>query len=214
MQEVLNRVTFPITTFKLSCSRIYCRSCIHSAVEVKAGKRTSHDGDLKNDSLRRAQRERSKAFDLTNEARTGRIDAVIGRDQEIRRIVDVLMRRRQNNPILTGEAGVGKTAVVEGLALRIAAGDVPPALRDVRLHSLDLALLQAGASVKGEFENRLKGLVQENISAALHEGILMSKLFVYIKLCGLSESIHNGRGNISLALCYSFYENRAHSFTV
>ncbi|HEX3438460.1 MAG TPA: type VI secretion system ATPase TssH [Pseudacidobacterium sp.] len=99
--------------------------------------------------------------DITKEARAGRMDAVIGRDREIRQIVDVLMRRRQNNPILTGEAGVGKTAVVEGLALCIAAGDVPPALRDVRLHSLDLALLQAGASVKGEFENRLKGLVQE-----------------------------------------------------
>lgn len=99
--------------------------------------------------------------ELTKEAREGRIDAVIGRDREIRQLVDVLMRRRQNNPILTGEAGVGKTAVVEGLALRIADGDVPPALRDVRLHVLDLALLQAGASVKGEFENRLKGLVQE-----------------------------------------------------
>jgi type VI secretion system protein VasG len=99
--------------------------------------------------------------DLTRDAREGRVDAVIGRDQEIRQMIDVLMRRRQNNPILTGEAGVGKTAVVEGLALRIAAGDVPPALRNVRLHSLDLALLQAGASVKGEFENRLKGLVQE-----------------------------------------------------
>jgi type VI secretion system protein VasG len=99
--------------------------------------------------------------DLTKEAREGRVDAVIGRDREIRQIVDVLMRRRQNNPILTGEAGVGKTAVVEGLALCIASGNVPPALRGVRLHSLDLALLQAGASVKGEFENRLKGLVQE-----------------------------------------------------
>jgi type VI secretion system protein VasG len=99
--------------------------------------------------------------DLTKEAREGHVDAVIGRDREIRQIVDVLMRRRQNNPILTGEAGVGKTAVVEGLALCIAAGNVPPALHGVRLHSLDLALLQAGASVKGEFENRLKGLVQE-----------------------------------------------------
>ena len=99
--------------------------------------------------------------DLTKEAREGRVDAVIGRDREIRQIVDVLMRRRQNNPVLTGEAGVGKTAVVEGLALCIASGNVPPALRGVRLHSLDLALLQAGASVKGEFENRLKGLVQE-----------------------------------------------------
>ncbi len=99
--------------------------------------------------------------DLTHAARDGRIDAVVGRDAEIRQMIDILMRRRQNNPILTGEAGVGKTAVVEGLAQRIAAGDVPQALASVRLHSLDLALLQAGASVKGEFENRLKGLVQE-----------------------------------------------------
>ncbi len=99
--------------------------------------------------------------DLTQRAREGRVDAVIEREGEIRQIIDVLMRRRQNNPILTGEAGVGKTAVVEGLALRIVAGDVPPPLRNVRLHILDLALLQAGASVKGEFENRLKGLVQE-----------------------------------------------------
>lgn len=99
--------------------------------------------------------------DLTENARQGRIDPVLGRDFEIRQVVDILMRRRQNNPILTGEAGVGKTAVVEGFALRLAAGDVPPALRNVRLHSLDLALLQAGAGVKGEFENRLKGLLQE-----------------------------------------------------
>ena len=99
--------------------------------------------------------------DLTLAARDGRIDAVIGRDGEIRQMIDILMRRRQNNPILTGEAGVGKTAVVEGLAQRVAEGDVPAALANVRLHSLDLALLQAGASVKGEFENRLKGLVQE-----------------------------------------------------
>jgi type VI secretion system protein VasG len=99
--------------------------------------------------------------DLTSEARGQRLDPVVGRDREIRQLIDILMRRRQNNPILTGEAGVGKTAVVEGLALRIAAGEVPPALSDVRLHSLDLALLQAGAGVKGEFENRIKGLVQE-----------------------------------------------------
>src|SRR6202012_5687427 len=91
----------------------------------------------------------------------GKIDTVLGRDVEIRQVIDILMRRRQNNPILTGEAGVGKTSVVEGFALRIAAGDVPPPLRNVQLHSLDLALLQAGASVKGEFENRLKGLINE-----------------------------------------------------
>jgi type VI secretion system protein VasG len=98
---------------------------------------------------------------LTANAKAGKIDPVLGRDQEIRQVVDILMRRRQNNPILTGEAGVGKTAVVEGFALRLSAGDVPPALRNVQLHSLDLALLQAGAGVKGEFENRLKGLINE-----------------------------------------------------
>jgi type VI secretion system protein VasG len=98
---------------------------------------------------------------LTENARQGKIDPVLGRDFEIRQVIDILMRRRQNNPILTGEAGVGKTAVVEGFALRLANGDVPPALRNVTLRSLDLALLQAGASVKGEFENRLKGLIEE-----------------------------------------------------
>ncbi|RUQ75865.1 type VI secretion system ATPase TssH [Azospirillum doebereinerae] len=100
-------------------------------------------------------------IDLTARAKEGKIDPVLGRDAEIRQIIDVLTRRRQNNPILTGEAGVGKTAVVEGFALRIAAGDVPPDLRNVRLMSLDLGLLQAGAGMKGEFENRLKGVIDE-----------------------------------------------------
>ena len=100
-------------------------------------------------------------IDVTENARAGKIDPVLGRDHEIRQVVDILTRRRQNNPILTGEAGVGKTAVVEGFALRIAQGDVPPPLKDVSLRSLDLALLQAGAGVKGEFENRLKGLIEE-----------------------------------------------------
>jgi type VI secretion system protein VasG len=99
--------------------------------------------------------------DLTARAREGSIDPVIGREAEIRQAIDILMRRRQNNPIMTGEAGVGKTAVVEGLALRIAAGDVPTPLRDVALHVLDMGLLQAGASVKGEFENRLKQVIDE-----------------------------------------------------
>ena len=100
-------------------------------------------------------------IDLTANARAGKIDPVLGRDSEIRQIIDILMRRRQNNPILTGEAGVGKTAVVEGFALRVASGDVPPPLQNVVVRSLDLALLQAGAGVKGEFENRLKGLIEE-----------------------------------------------------
>lgn len=98
---------------------------------------------------------------LTERAKQGKIDSVLGRDFEIRQVVDILLRRRQNNPILVGEAGVGKTAVVEGFALRIAQGDVPPPLKNVTVRTLDLALLQAGAGVKGEFENRLKGLIEE-----------------------------------------------------
>ncbi len=99
--------------------------------------------------------------DLTAKAKAGKIDPILGRDTEIRQVIDILTRRRQNNPILTGEAGVGKTAVVEGFALRIAQGDVPPALKDVVIRTLDLGLLQAGAGVKGEFENRLKGVIDE-----------------------------------------------------
>ncbi|MDR0780526.1 MAG: type VI secretion system ATPase TssH [Pseudomonadales bacterium] len=100
-------------------------------------------------------------IDLTQRARDGQLDPVLGRDDEIRQMIDVLSRRRQNNPILTGEPGVGKTAVVEGLAARIVAKDVPPILHGVSVLSLDLGLLQAGASVKGEFENRLKGVIDE-----------------------------------------------------
>ena len=99
--------------------------------------------------------------DLTEQARSGKLDPIVGRDEEIRQLVDILMRRRQNNPILTGEAGVGKTAVVEGFALRIVAGDVPPALKDVELRALDVGLLQAGASMKGEFEQRLRQVIED-----------------------------------------------------
>ncbi|TFG43012.1 MAG: AAA family ATPase, partial [Syntrophobacterales bacterium] len=99
--------------------------------------------------------------DLTERARKGEIDPVVGRNDEIRQIVDILMRRRQNNPILTGEAGVGKTAVVEGFAYRIAQGDVPPPLLNVTLRALDVGLLQAGASFKGEFEKRLRQVIDE-----------------------------------------------------
>jgi type VI secretion system protein VasG len=98
---------------------------------------------------------------LTQLAQAGKLDPVVGRELEIRQVTDILMRRRQNNPILTGEAGVGKTAVVEGLALRIAVGNVPPLLRGVQIHTLDMGLLQAGASVKGEFESRLKNVIDE-----------------------------------------------------
>jgi type VI secretion system protein VasG len=110
-------------------------------------------------------------IDLTAAARAGKVDPVLGRDTEIRQIIDILTRRRQNNPILTGEAGVGKTAVVEGFAARIVAGDVPEPLKNVAVHSLDLALLQAGAGVKGEFENRLKSVIAE-VKASPHPVIL------------------------------------------
>ena len=106
------------------------------------------------------------ATNLTERASKGEIDPVSGRDEEVRQIVDILMRRRQNNPILTGEAGVGKTAVVEGFALRLAQGDVPPPLKDVSLYTLDIGLLQAGASMKGEFENRLRQVIDEVQSSA------------------------------------------------
>ena len=101
------------------------------------------------------------AVNLTEKARAGELDPVTGRDEEIRQIVDILMRRRQNNPILTGEAGVGKTAVVEGFAQRLVQGDVPPQLKEVELHVLDIGLLQAGASMKGEFESRLRSVIDE-----------------------------------------------------
>lgn len=110
-------------------------------------------------------------INLTEKAKQGGIDPVIGREFEIRLMLDILMRRRQNNPILTGEPGVGKTAVVEGLALKIAQGLVPEALKNVHLHVLDMGLLQAGASVKGEFENRLKQVIQE-VQASAHPIIL------------------------------------------
>lgn len=110
-------------------------------------------------------------INLTERARAGGIDPVLGRELEVRQIVDILTRRRQNNPILTGEAGVGKTAVVEGLALRIARSEVPAVLKDVAIHTLDLGLLQAGAGVKGEFENRLKGVIEET-KRSLHPIIL------------------------------------------
>ena len=100
-------------------------------------------------------------IDLTAEADAGRIDPIRGRDAEIRQVIDILMRRRQNNPILTGEAGVGKTAVVEGFALRVSLGDVPPALQEIAVRTLDLGLLQAGAGVRGEFEERLKTVIEE-----------------------------------------------------
>lgn len=121
----------------------------------------SGDGGMAPAQMGRGQALAQFTVDLTEDARQGKIDPIVGRDEEIRQVVDILMRRRQNNPILTGEAGVGKTAVVEGFALRIARGDVPPPMKDVSLLSLDVGALQAGASMKGEFENRLKQVIEE-----------------------------------------------------
>src|SRR5271169_4988482 len=100
-------------------------------------------------------------FDLTNEARNGRIDPIVARDAEIRQIIDILMRRRQNNPILTGDAGVGRTAIVEGFAQRVVEGSVPPSLAGIAVRTLDLGLLQAGAGMRGEFEQRLRSVIEE-----------------------------------------------------
>ncbi|PJJ96063.1 type VI secretion system ATPase TssH [Lysobacteraceae bacterium NML03-0222] len=132
----------------------------------KVGSKGQSEVGAENDTSPMPGAPRTPALDqftsnLTARAREGKIDPVIGREGEIRQLVDILMRRRQNNPILTGEAGVGKTAVVEGLASRIAQKDVPAVLQNVELHVLDLGLLQAGASVKGEFENRLKNVIDE-----------------------------------------------------
>jgi len=120
-----------------------------------------NSGSIAPAQLGRQQALQQFTVDLSADAREGRLDPVVGRDSEIRQLIDILMRRRQNNPMLVGEAGVGKTAVVEGFALRIARGDVPPALKDVVVRTLDVGLLQAGASMKGEFENRLRQVIDE-----------------------------------------------------
>jgi type VI secretion system protein VasG len=131
------------------------------SVPTAAGAAPGADGAPKVNPASKTPNLDAYTINLTDNAKNGKIDTVLARDFEIRQVVDILTRRRQNNPILVGEAGVGKTAVVEGLALRIVQGDVPPPLKNVTLRTLDLALLQAGASVKGEFENRLKGLIDE-----------------------------------------------------
>ena len=136
-------------------------SAATSAVAGHAEEGTGPGGEMAPAALGKQEALARFSVDLTERARKGEIDPIVGRDEEIRQIVHVLLRRRQNNPILTGEAGVGKTAVVEGFALRIAAGDVPPHLKDVTLRALDIGLLQAGASMKGEFENRLRQVIDE-----------------------------------------------------
>ena len=147
-----------------------------SAADGEAGEGGEGGGDPVGELEGRAAASKTPALDqfttnLTARARDGKVDPVIGRDAEIRQAIDILMRRRQNNPILTGEAGVGKTAVVEGLALRIAQDDVPDVLKGVEIHTLDMGLLQAGASVKGEFENRLKNVIAE-VGKSAHAIIL------------------------------------------
>lgn len=126
-----------------------------------AGAPAESGGEMAPAQLGKQEALRRFTVDMTEQARSGKMDPIVGRDEEVRQIVDILMRRRQNNPILTGEAGVGKTAVVEGFAQRIVAGDVPPALKEVSLRTLDVGLLQAGASMKGEFENRLRQVIEE-----------------------------------------------------
>ncbi|HYR24486.1 MAG TPA: AAA family ATPase, partial [Aquabacterium sp.] len=128
---------------------------------LSSGQPGSDSGAMAPGALGKQEALKKFTVDLTEKARKGEMDPVTGRDDEIRQIVDILMRRRQNNPILTGEAGVGKTAVVEGFAQRLARGDVPPQLREVSLLSLDIGLLQAGASMKGEFEQRLRQVIDE-----------------------------------------------------
>jgi type VI secretion system protein VasG len=134
---------------------------VANSVEETAAAQVPEDGGLPRAGGGKTPNLDQFTVNLTERAKQGKIDAVLGRDFEVRQVVDILTRRRQNNPILVGEAGVGKTAVVEGFAVRIAQGDAPPPLKNVTLRTLDLALLQAGAGVKGEFENRLKGLIDE-----------------------------------------------------
>lgn len=162
---------FPIDTMKHKYLEI-CKDSVESEVAAK----TTENNEISSNISDESKSNKTPALDqytinLTEKAKKGGIDPVIGREFEIRLMLDILMRRRQNNPILTGEPGVGKTAVVEGLALKIANNLVPDALKNVQLHVLDMGLLQAGASVKGEFENRLKQVIQE-VQASTHPIIL------------------------------------------
>ncbi|RKG29633.1 type VI secretion system ATPase TssH [Acinetobacter tianfuensis] len=159
---------FPIDTMKHQFLDICRNSTENSNIEINQPEAASSEAvqhSVKTPALDQY------TINLTDKAINGGIDPVIGREFEIRLMLDILMRRRQNNPILTGEPGVGKTAVVEGLALKIAAQQVPDALKNVQLHTLDMGLLQAGASVKGEFENRLKQVIKE-VQASAHPIIL------------------------------------------
>ncbi|TCM66568.1 type VI secretion system protein VasG [Acinetobacter calcoaceticus] len=166
---------FPIDTMKHKFLEI-CQDSNETMSLQDHSAKTKDKQQLPTDLAMHQQPSQNKALDqytinLTAKAKQGNIDPVIGREFEIRLMLDILMRRRQNNPILTGEPGVGKTAVVEGLALKIVNNQVPDALKNVQIHVLDMGLLQAGASVKGEFENRLKHVIQE-VQAASHPIIL------------------------------------------
>ncbi|WP_288380413.1 AAA family ATPase, partial [uncultured Massilia sp.] len=152
---------FDVDQIKHNLDKLAAGSQEAVSVEPKAEEGSDPVGELTTGAASKTPALDQFTTNLTQRARDGKVDPVIGRDMEIRQAVDILMRRRQNNPILTGEAGVGKTAVVEGLALRIAQGDVPDVLKGVEIHTLDMGLLQAGASVKGEFENRLKNVIDE-----------------------------------------------------
>jgi type VI secretion system protein VasG len=163
---------FPIDTMKHKFLEI----CVNSNENVLVNTTETEIQSQTNNNDHSASLKKTPALDqftinLTEKAQKGGIDPVIGREYEIRLMLDILMRRRQNNPILTGEPGVGKTAVVEGLALKISQNQVPDALKNVQVHSLDMGLLQAGASVKGEFENRLKQVIQE-VQQSAHPIIL------------------------------------------
>ena len=139
-----------------------CQGSVEQGSDAPLGSASSSGGAAGDDQVFTSNKALDRfTIDLTQQARDGKIDPIVGRDDEIRQVIDILCRRRQNNPILTGEAGVGKTAVVEGFARRIAEGDVPPMLENVSIRALDLSLLQAGAGVRGEFENRLKGVIEE-----------------------------------------------------
>lgn len=156
----------PIDTLKHTFIDICSASIENETVQISSSNTNEHNLDeIKIPSLDKY------TINLTQKAKNGEIDPVIGREHEIRLMLDILMRRRQNNPILTGEPGVGKTAVVEGLALKIVSQHVPDALKNVQLHALDIGLLQAGASVKGEFENRLKQVIKE-VQASVYPIIL------------------------------------------
>lgn len=159
---------FPIDTMKHKFLEICVQSVEHQSEESNADAATeSNDAaQPQSDAVAKTPALDQYTINLTEKAKKGGIDPVIGREFEIRLMLDILMRRRQNNPILTGEPGVGKTAVVEGLALKIANNEVPDALKNVHVHVLDMGLLQAGASVKGEFENRLKQVIKEVQSSA------------------------------------------------